>query len=60
MQGGSVAHRVFQTRLLPYILLSGTPQGLPDSIIDYARDSIEKMGGMKADLVPAHAHMYTR
>ncbi|KAI0033631.1 ribonuclease-III-like-domain-containing protein, partial [Vararia minispora EC-137] len=48
--GGSVAHRVFHTRLFPYILLPGTPAGLPDTLLDRAQDSIEKMGGLKGKL----------
>lgn len=49
--GGHVAHRLFHTRLLPHILLPGTPEGLPDHFHPDALKICEKMGGPQADLL---------
>ncbi|KAI0048728.1 hypothetical protein FA95DRAFT_1005870 [Auriscalpium vulgare] len=49
--GGAVAHRLFQTRVLPHILLPGQPMGLPDSLHAHAREVIAKMGGENGPLV---------
>ncbi|TFY66651.1 hypothetical protein EVG20_g4445 [Dentipellis fragilis] len=48
--GGSVAHRVFHTRLLPHILLPGKPEGLVDSLHEHALDVTRKMGGPEGPL----------
>ncbi|KAH7912613.1 hypothetical protein BJ138DRAFT_1171799 [Hygrophoropsis aurantiaca] len=49
--GGSVAHRVFHTRLLPHILLPGKPEGVPAEFHQKALDISERMGGMDGDLL---------
>jgi len=46
--GGSVAHQVFHTRLLPHILLPGQKEGLHDAFHAHALEICEKMGGMDA------------
>ncbi|ETW78408.1 hypothetical protein HETIRDRAFT_454355 [Heterobasidion irregulare TC 32-1] len=49
--GGSVAHRLFHTRLLPHILLPGRSEGLHDSFHEDALATCEKMGGANGPLV---------
>ncbi|VDB85081.1 unnamed protein product [Peniophora sp. CBMAI 1063] len=56
--GGSIAHRVFQTRLLPHLIQPKRPMGLPDTLVDAARESIQRMGGPQGPLIPSP--MYTR
>ncbi|KAI0059411.1 hypothetical protein BV25DRAFT_1961305 [Artomyces pyxidatus] len=51
--GGSVAHRVFHTRLLPHIMLPGQPEGLPDPLHKHAQAACEKMGGVSGPLLVA-------
>ncbi|TDL24571.1 hypothetical protein BD410DRAFT_786081 [Rickenella mellea] len=46
--GGTVAHRVFHTRLLPHILCPGSPVGLPDHYHDFVNKVLLKMGGSEA------------
>ncbi|TFK49476.1 hypothetical protein OE88DRAFT_1633124 [Heliocybe sulcata] len=43
--GGTVAHRIFHTRILPHLLLPGSTEGLPDSLHSYAIEISEKLGG---------------
>ncbi|KDQ60397.1 hypothetical protein JAAARDRAFT_174469 [Jaapia argillacea MUCL 33604] len=50
--GGSVAHRVFHTRLLPHILLPNSGDGLHDSLHPYAEEVCQRMGGLVAPIVP--------
>ena len=50
-QGGSVAHRLFHTRLLPHILLPGSPFGLPDVLHTDALSAAERFGGAEGPLV---------
>jgi len=45
--GGSVAHRIFHTRILPHLLLPGTSQGLQDFYHDHAMQVYQRMGGQK-------------
>ena len=49
-QGGSVAHRIFHTRLLPN-LLTLTPEGLPEIFHADAREACERMGGVNGQLL---------
>ncbi|KAK7034660.1 hypothetical protein VNI00_012302 [Paramarasmius palmivorus] len=49
--GGSVAHRVFHTRLLPHLLLGPNNQGLPEAFHGDARAICNEMGGMQGQLV---------
>ncbi|KAH9006144.1 ribonuclease-III-like-domain-containing protein [Lactarius hatsudake] len=49
--GGSVAHRLFHTRLLPHILLPGSPLGLPDVLHADALSAAERYGGPEGPLV---------
>ena len=51
-QGGSVAHRVFHTRLLPLVLLPGTSDGLPDVFHKDALLASKRMGGETGPLLP--------
>ena len=50
-QGGVVAQRVFHTRVLPHILLPGTPFGLHDAFHDAALEAQARLGGPKGLLV---------
>lgn len=50
-QGGSVAHRVFHTRLLPNALLPGQTQGLPDEFHADAEALCKQMGGPDGKLL---------
>ena len=52
-QGGSVAQRVFHTRVLPYILCPGTPFGLHDAFHHAARELQAKMGGPSGLVLPS-------
>jgi len=52
--GGSAAHRLFHTRVLPNILLPGRPEGLNDVFYKHAMEVCEKMGGSSAELLVAH------
>ncbi|KAI0788652.1 ribonuclease-III-like-domain-containing protein [Abortiporus biennis] len=54
--GGSVAHNVFHTRLLPHILLPGRPEGLPDSLHDHALKICQQLGGVNAPLVSGNSN----
>ncbi|KAH9036139.1 ribonuclease-III-like-domain-containing protein, partial [Lactarius pseudohatsudake] len=49
--GGSVAHRLFHTRVLPHILLPGSPLGLPDVLHADALSAVERYGGPEGPLV---------
>ncbi|THH07038.1 hypothetical protein EW145_g3658 [Phellinidium pouzarii] len=49
--GGTIAQRVFHTRLLPHILCPGTPFGLHDAFHNAALDMQERMGGADGLLV---------
>ncbi|KAH7919705.1 hypothetical protein BV22DRAFT_1022549 [Leucogyrophana mollusca] len=49
--GGSVAHRVFHTRLLPHVLLPGKAEGLPAEFHQRALDICERMGGTDGSLL---------
>lgn len=51
LQGGNLAHRVFHTRVLPHILLPGTPAGLNDAFHEHALELCERMGGLEGALV---------
>ncbi|KAI5117845.1 hypothetical protein M0805_008117 [Coniferiporia weirii] len=53
--GGSIAQRVFHTRLLPHILCPGTPFGLHDAFHEAALDMQEQMGGATGLLVTKEA-----
>ncbi|KAI0002183.1 ribonuclease-III-like-domain-containing protein [Russula compacta] len=49
--GGSVAHRLFHIRMLPHLLLPGSPFGLPDVLHADAVKAAEHYGGLKGPLV---------
>ncbi|KAI0080301.1 hypothetical protein K474DRAFT_1658017 [Panus rudis PR-1116 ss-1] len=49
--GGSVAHRLFHTRVLPHLLLPGRPEGLHDAFHAHALEICEQMGGENGPLV---------
>lgn len=49
--GGSIAHRLFHTRVLPSLLLPGNPQGLSDVFHYDAKKVCEIMGGENGALV---------
>ncbi|CCL99360.1 uncharacterized protein FIBRA_01378 [Fibroporia radiculosa] len=49
--GGNVAHRLFHTRVLPHILLPGSPDGLRDAFHPHAMQICESMGGLNGDLL---------
>ncbi|KAJ8488544.1 hypothetical protein ONZ51_g3485 [Trametes cubensis] len=49
--GGSVAHRLFHTRVLPHLLLQGSHEGLHVAYHDHAREVCEKMGGPQGPLL---------
>ncbi|KAI0922725.1 hypothetical protein AcV5_009622 [Taiwanofungus camphoratus] len=49
--GGSVAHRLFHTRVLPHILLPGSPDGLHDAFHESALAICSQMGGLDGALV---------
>lgn len=51
LQGASVAHRVFHTRLLPHVLLPGNLAGLPDVFHADAEAMCERMGGPNGKLL---------
>lgn len=59
VQGGSVAHRVFHTRLLPLILLPGKPAGLHDTFHANAEEICEQMGGLNAPLLVPEGQKYS-
>jgi hypothetical protein len=50
-QGGKVAHRLFHTRVLPHLLLKGSPFGLPDVLHGDALKATENYGGLNGPLV---------
>ncbi|KAI0260185.1 hypothetical protein BC834DRAFT_832245 [Gloeopeniophorella convolvens] len=49
--GGSVAHRLFHTRVLPRLLLPGSPFGLPDVLHTEALKVAERYGGVDGPLL---------
>ncbi|KAH9944914.1 ribonuclease-III-like-domain-containing protein [Amylocystis lapponica] len=49
--GGAVAHRFFHTRVLPHVLLPGTPHGLHDAFHEHALEICERLGGADGALV---------
>ncbi|KIJ63789.1 hypothetical protein HYDPIDRAFT_112748 [Hydnomerulius pinastri MD-312] len=49
--GGSVAHRLFHTRILPHILLPESAGGVPAEFHAKALSICESMGGMEGDLL---------
>ncbi|KAG1756686.1 uncharacterized protein EDB91DRAFT_1093921 [Suillus paluster] len=49
--GGSVAHRLFHTRILPHILLPGKAEGVPSEFHHKALALCERMGGMDGNLL---------
>ncbi|KAI9441660.1 ribonuclease-III-like-domain-containing protein [Lactarius indigo] len=49
--GGSVAHRLFHTRVLPHLLLPGSPLGLPDVLHADALSAAERFGGLEGPLL---------
>ncbi|KAF8881212.1 hypothetical protein BD779DRAFT_1445729 [Infundibulicybe gibba] len=49
--GGSVAHRVFHTRLLPNLLLGRRPEGLPEVFHAGVLEMAERMGGKDGSLL---------
>ncbi|KAG0707669.1 hypothetical protein DFH29DRAFT_894866 [Suillus ampliporus] len=49
--GGSVAHRLFHTRILPHILLPGKAEGVPSEFHHRALALCERMGGMDGNLL---------
>lgn len=49
-QGGSVAHRLFHTHILPHVLLSVNPEGVPAEFRQRALALCEHMGGMDGNL----------
>lgn len=53
--GGSVAHRLFHTRVLPNILVPGRPEGLPDVFHEHVMEVCDSMGGLKGDLLAAES-----
>lgn len=48
--GGSTAHRLFHTRILPSLLLPGQPIGLLDTFHREAKEICERMGGSEGSL----------
>ncbi|KZT28135.1 hypothetical protein NEOLEDRAFT_1087798 [Neolentinus lepideus HHB14362 ss-1] len=44
--GGTVAHRIFHTRILPHLLLPGSAEGLRDSLHPHAMKICEQLGGL--------------
>lgn len=50
-QGGVIAQRVFHTRVLPHILLPGTPFGLHDAFHDATLEAQARLGGPKGLLI---------
>src|SRR5712691_10173583 len=50
-QGGRVTHRLFHTRVLPHLLLPGSPFGLPDVLHADALKAAEYYGGLNGPLV---------
>jgi len=51
MQGGRFDHRLFHTRVLPHLLLPGSPFGLPDVLLAGALRAAEYRGGLNGPLV---------
>ncbi|EGO03359.1 hypothetical protein SERLA73DRAFT_46635 [Serpula lacrymans var. lacrymans S7.3] len=49
--GGSVAHKVFHTRVLPHILLPGRAEGVPEDFHLKALRICERMGGVDGELL---------
>jgi len=49
--GGSVTHRLFHTRVLPHLLLPGSPLGLPDVLHADALSAAERFGGPEGPLL---------
>ncbi|KAI0772996.1 hypothetical protein BD413DRAFT_712102 [Trametes elegans] len=49
--GGSVAHRLFHTRVLPNLLLEGSHEGLHTAYHAHALEVCEKMGGPEGPLL---------
>jgi dsRNA-specific ribonuclease len=49
--GGSVAHQLFHTRILPHLLLPGTSSGVPEEFHTTALRICERMGGPESDLL---------
>lgn len=50
--GGTVAHRIFHTRILPHLLLPGTVEGLHDSLHDYALEVSDRLSGRPVSSKP--------
>lgn len=50
--GGSVAHRLFHTRILPHILLPGKVEGVPAEFHQKVLVLCEHMGGVDGNLLP--------
>jgi len=48
--GGSVAHQLFHTRILPHLLLPGRLSGVPEEFHETALRICERMGGPESDL----------
>ncbi|KAG8216581.1 hypothetical protein J3R82DRAFT_6765 [Butyriboletus roseoflavus] len=58
--GGSAAHRLFHTRILPHLLLPGRSSGVPEEFHATALRLCERMGGPECELLhrlnnPEHA-----
>ena len=53
-QGGSIAHKLFHTRLLPHLLLPGKPEGLPEAFHADVLKICEQMGGPQGDLTSSN------
>ncbi|KZT64966.1 hypothetical protein DAEQUDRAFT_677623 [Daedalea quercina L-15889] len=49
--GGIAAQRLFHTRVLPHLLLPGTPRGLNDAFHEHAIAICERFGGPHGDLI---------
>ncbi|KAI0819863.1 hypothetical protein BC628DRAFT_1331750 [Trametes gibbosa] len=49
--GGSVAHRLFHTRVLPSLIVEGSHEGLHTAYHEHAREMCERMGGPEGSLV---------
>ena len=52
-QGGTIAHRVFHTRLLPHLITKDERFGLHEALHDATLEMQEKMGGPDAQLLSA-------
>jgi hypothetical protein len=49
--GGSVAHQLFHTRILPHLFLPGRSSGVPEEFHTTALQICERMGGPERDLL---------